>query len=201
MLEWLRNAGTFIVAIGLLVSFHEFGHFWMARRFGVRVLRFSVGFGKPLWLKRGRDGVEYAVGAIPLGGYVKLLDEREGPVPPALLAHTFNRQKLGARLAVYAAGPLFNFLLAVLLYWGMYLVGVPGLKPLLAQPPEGTPAAAAGVHAGDLGRIAHWLRRGRAGAPRRDPDHRRPRRRGAPDRAGHARRAGGSAVSVRRSRP
>jgi len=149
MLEWLRNAGTFIVAIGLLVSFHEFGHFWMARRFGVRVLRFSVGFGKPLWLKRGRDGVEYAVGAIPLGGYVKLLDEREGPVPPALLAHSFNRQKLGVRLAVYAAGPLFNFLLAVLLYWGMYLVGVPGLKPLLAQPPAGTPASAAGVHAGD----------------------------------------------------
>jgi regulator of sigma E protease len=149
MLEWLRNAATFVVAIGVLVSFHEFGHFWMARRFGVRVLRFSVGFGKPLWLKRARDGVEYAVGAIPLGGYVKLLDEREGPVPQALLAQTFNRQKLGVRLAVYAAGPLFNFLLAVLLYWGMYLVGVPGLKPLLAQPRAGTPAAAAGLHAGD----------------------------------------------------
>ncbi|MBL6749917.1 MAG: RIP metalloprotease RseP [Nevskia sp.] len=150
MLEILRNLFSYILAIGVLVSFHEFGHFWMARRFGVKVLRFSVGFGNPIWRRRGRDGVEYLLGSIPLGGYVKLLDEREGPVAPADLPRAFNRKPVAARIAVFAAGPAFNFLLAVVCYWAMYVIGIPGVKPLLAEPPGGSAAAVAGLHEGDL---------------------------------------------------
>jgi regulator of sigma E protease len=137
------------VAIGILVSFHELGHFWAARRLGVKVLRFSVGFGKPLWRRRGRDGVEYVLASIPLGGYVKLLDEREGPVPGAELARAFNRQPVASRIAIFAAGPVFNFVLAMALYWIMFMVGVPGMKPVLAEPAANTAAAAAGLHEGD----------------------------------------------------
>lgn len=149
MIEFLRSALSFIVAIGVLVSFHEFGHFWVARRFGVKVLRFSVGFGKPIWRRQARDGVEYMIGSVPLGGYVKLLDEREGPVAPAELPRAFNRQPVWARIAVFAAGPAFNFVLAVICYWAVYVVGVPGIKPVLADPPAGSAAAAAGLHQGD----------------------------------------------------
>ena len=145
MLEVLRSVLSFVVAIGVLVSFHEFGHFWVARRFGVKVLRYAVGFGKPIWRRQGRDGVEYIVGSLPLGGYVKLLDEREGPVAEAELPRAFNRQSVWVRMTVFAAGPAFNFLLAVVFYWITYMVGVPDLKPLLAAPPPATAAAAAGL--------------------------------------------------------
>ncbi len=158
MIEYLQsglhNALWFIVAIGIMVAFHEFGHFWVARRFGIKVLRFSVGFSfgafKPLWRRTGRDGVEYQIGSIPLGGYVKLLDEREGPVAPAELPRAFNRQPVGVRIAVFAAGPVFNFILAIVFFWLMLMVGVPGMKPFLAEPPAHSAAAAAGLHEGDL---------------------------------------------------
>ena len=158
MIEYLQsgvhNAVWFLIAIAIMVAFHEFGHFWVARRFGVKVLRFSVGFSfgvfKPLWRWRGRDGVEYQIGSIPLGGYVKLLDEREGPVAEADLPRAFNRQPVGVRIAVFAAGPVFNFILAIVFFWLMLMVGVPGLKPFLAEPAAGTVAAAAALHEGDL---------------------------------------------------
>jgi regulator of sigma E protease len=122
-----------IVSLGLLVTFHEFGHFWVARRFGVRVLRFSVGFGRPLWLRRGRDGTEYAVAAIPLGGYVKMLDEREGDVAPAEAAQAFNRQSVGRRIAIVAAGPFANLLLCVALLWAMFVIGRPDYAPVIGH--------------------------------------------------------------------
>ncbi len=149
----VHNLVWFAIAIGIMVGFHEFGHFWVARRFGVKVLRFSIGFSfgpfKPLARWRGRDGVEYQIGSIPLGGYVKLLDEREGPVAEAEQARAFNRQPVWVRIAVFAAGPVFNFILAVVFFWLMLMVGVPGFKPVLAEPPVGSAAAAAGLHEGD----------------------------------------------------
>lgn len=150
MFDGLWAIAAFVVAIGVLVAFHEFGHFWVARRVGVKVLRFSIGFGKPLWMRRGRDGVEYVVAAIPLGGYVKMLDEREGPVDPADLGRAFNRQTVGRRSLIVAAGPAFNFMLAIVAYWLVYMGGVSGIRPLVAEPATGTRAAVAGLHAGDL---------------------------------------------------
>ncbi|MEK6807252.1 MAG: RIP metalloprotease RseP [Pseudomonadota bacterium] len=150
MFDGLWAIAAFVVAIGVLVAFHEFGHFWVARRLGVKVLRFSIGFGKPLWMRRGRDGVEYVVAAVPLGGYVKMLDEREGPVDPADLGRAFNRQTVGRRSLIVAAGPAFNFMLAIVAYWLVYMGGVSGIRPLVAEPAPGTRAAVAGLHAGDL---------------------------------------------------
>jgi regulator of sigma E protease len=157
MIEFLRmfghNALWFVIAIGIMVGFHEFGHFWVARRFGVKVLRFSIGFSfgpfKPLLKWRGRDGVEYQIGSVPLGGYVKLLDEREGTVAEAELPRAFNRQPVWVRIAVFAAGPAFNFILAVLFFWLMFMVGKPDFKPVLAEPVAGSAAAAAQLHEGD----------------------------------------------------
>ena len=143
MSEFLRDGASFIVAISILVAFHEFGHFWVARRFGIKVLRYSVGFGRPLWRRVGRDGVDYRIGSIPLGGYVKLLDEREGDVAPADLPRAFNRQPVLVRIAVFFAGPAFNFVLAVVFFWLMYLVGVPSFKSFVGQPVAGSAAAAA----------------------------------------------------------
>src|SRR5512141_2101560 len=105
MTEFFGSVWWLLVTLGVLVTFHEFGHFWVARRFGVKVLRFSVGFGRPLWLRRGSDGTEFAIAAIPLGGYVKMLDEREGEVAPADLPQAFNRQSVGRRILIVAAGP------------------------------------------------------------------------------------------------
>lgn len=140
----------FLVAIALLVTVHEFGHFWVARRLGVKVLRFSVGFGKPLWLRRfGADGTELVVATIPLGGYVKMLDEREGEVPPEERSRAFNRQPLGTRMAVVVAGPLFNFLFAILVYWLMFATGVPGLRPVVGEVEPGSYAARAGFQEED----------------------------------------------------
>jgi regulator of sigma E protease len=149
MADFFHNALSFIVAIGVLVAFHEFGHFWVARRLGVKVLRYSIGFGPVLLSRRGADGCEYALSAVPLGGYVKMLDEREGEVPAAELPRAFNRQSPYKRFAIVAAGPLANFLLAIVLFWGMYVIGQPGLKTLVAAPKPGSVAAAAGVVEGE----------------------------------------------------
>jgi regulator of sigma E protease len=122
-----------IVSLGVLVTFHEFGHFWVARRFGVKVLRFSVGFGRPLWRRRGRDGTEYVIAAIPLGGYVKMLDEREGDVDAADVGQAFNRKSVGRRIAIVAAGPLANVLLCVALLWAMLVIGRPDYAPVVGH--------------------------------------------------------------------
>ncbi|HPA01604.1 MAG TPA: RIP metalloprotease RseP [Chiayiivirga sp.] len=122
-----------IVSLGILVTFHEFGHYWVARRCGVRVLRFSVGFGRPILRRVGRDGTEYVVGWIPLGGYVRMLDEREGEVPDALLPQAFNRKSVYQRIAVVAAGPLFNLFLCIALLWAMFVIGKDDFLPLVGQ--------------------------------------------------------------------
>ncbi len=141
---------AFIVAIGVLVAVHEFGHFWVARRLGVKVLRFSIGFGRPLWRHRfGEDDTEFVVAALPLGGYVKMLDEREGAVPEADKARAFNRQPLWIRTAVVSAGPAFNFLFAILAYWLMFVNGVPGLRPVVGEVEPASYAARAGFERGD----------------------------------------------------
>jgi regulator of sigma E protease len=145
----LTSALAFVVAIALLVAVHEFGHFWVARRLGIKVLRFSIGFGRPLWRRTGADGTEYWVSAIPLGGYVKMLDEREGGVAPEDLPRCFNRQPPSRRIAVLFAGPAFNFLFAVAAYWIMFVVGVPAMKPLIGTIAPDSPAAVAGLRAGD----------------------------------------------------
>ncbi len=141
----------FVVAVGLLVTVHEFGHFYVARRLGFRVLRFSVGFGKPLlqWTA-GHDATEYVIAAVPLGGYVKLLDEREGPVEPADLPRSFTRRPHWQRIVVLLAGPSSNILFAVLLLWGMFWInGVSEVRPVVGDVTTGSVAAAAGLKSGD----------------------------------------------------
>lgn len=146
----LVNLLAFIVAIGTLVTFHEFGHYWVARRLGVKVLRFSVGFGKPLWRRvAGKDRTEYVIAAVPLGGYVKMLDEREGSVAPHELSRTFNRQGVWTRIAIVAAGPLANFVFAILAYWLMFMIGMHGLKPVIGEVAPASMAAEAGLKPGD----------------------------------------------------
>ncbi len=150
MIGFLQSVLAFIVAIGLLVVVHEFGHFWVARLSGVKILRFSVGFGKPLWGRRlGRDETEFVVAAVPLGGSVKMLDEREGPVPLAEAHREFNRQPLAARAAIVLAGPMFNLLFAVLAYWAIFVIGVMGLRPLIGEVTADSIAARAGLKGGD----------------------------------------------------
>ena len=150
MLNVLWSVGAFLVAIGVLVSVHEYGHFWAARRAGVKVLRFSIGFGRPLWRRTDRHGTEFVVAVLPLGGYVKMLDEHEAPVPEAEREHAFNRKPVGARMGVVAAGPLANLLLAFVFYWAMFMVGTYGQRPLIGEVLPDTPAAAAGFRAGDV---------------------------------------------------
>ncbi len=146
----LHTLAAFVLALGVLVIVHEFGHYFVARLCGVKVLRFSVGFGMPLWKKRfGRDQTEWVVAAVPLGGYVKMLDEREGEVAPQELGRAFNRQSVWRRCAVVMAGPLANFLFAVLLYWLLFMHGVQEARPIVAAPPAHTPAASAGFEAGE----------------------------------------------------
>ncbi|HET6629118.1 MAG TPA: RIP metalloprotease RseP [Woeseiaceae bacterium] len=141
---------AFILAISLLVAIHEFGHFIVGRWCGMKVLRFSIGFGKPLMTRVfGRDRTEFCISAIPLGGYVKFLDEREGPVEPADRGRAFNHRPVPARIAVLLAGPLFNFLFAVLAYWALFVNGVPTAKPTVGQVEAGSFAAAAGLEHGD----------------------------------------------------
>ena len=145
---FLWNALFLVIAIGTLVTVHEFGHFWVARRCGVKVLRFSVGFGQPLLRWVGKDGTEYQIAAIPLGGYVKMLDEREGEVPPELAEFAFNRKSARARIAIVAAGPLFNFLFAILVYWVMFMAGITAMKPILGDIDPGSIAGRGGLKSG-----------------------------------------------------
>ena len=146
----LQTIVAFVVALGVLIVVHEYGHYLVARLCGVRVLRFSVGFGRALATWRlGADRTEWVLAAIPFGGYVKMLDEREGPVDPAEVERAFNRQSVWQRFAIVVAGPLFNFAFAVLVYAGLFMYGLPEARPVLASPAQGTLAAAAGVHAGD----------------------------------------------------
>ena len=150
-MDTLTKLLAFLVVLGILVVFHELGHYCVARWCKVKVLRFSVGFGRVVWARRfGPDRTEWAVSAIPLGGYVKMLDEREGAVAAAELPRAFNRQSVGKRIAIVAAGPIANLLLAVLLFAGTYVAGVPAQRALLASPPGDTPAAVAGIREGDL---------------------------------------------------
>ena len=134
-----------LVALGVLVTFHEFGHFWVARRCGVKVLRFSVGFGSPLFRWHDRQGTEFVIAAIPLGGYVKMLDEREGDVPPALLDSAFNRKSVRQRFAIVSAGPLANFLLALVFFWLLAMLGSEQIRPVIGAVEPGSLAAQAGL--------------------------------------------------------
>jgi regulator of sigma E protease len=155
--------GAFVLALGVLIVVHELGHYTAARLCNVKILRFSVGFGKPLWLRRfGRDQTEWSLAAFPLGGYVKMLDEHEGEVSERDLPRAFNRQSLAKRSFIVVAGPLANLLLAVLLYWFLFLSGVEEPRPIIGAPPAGTLAAEAKVGAGETARsvsgtpVATW---------------------------------------------
>ncbi|MGI2147726.1 sigma E protease regulator RseP [Shewanella baltica] len=141
MLDFLWNLGSFIVALGLLITAHEYGHFYVARRCGVKVERFSIGFGKAIWRRVGKDGTEYVLAMIPLGGYVKMLDERVEDVPEALKDQAFNRKTVWQRIAIVAAGPIANFIFAIVALYFMYLIGVPSLKPVITSTTPGTAAA------------------------------------------------------------
>ncbi|WP_409523487.1 RIP metalloprotease RseP [Nitrincola sp. MINF-07-Sa-05] len=137
-----------LVTLGLLVTIHEWGHYWTARRCGVKVLRFSVGFGKPLFTWKGRDGTEYVIAAIPLGGYVRMLDEREGSVPEDMRAQAFNNKPVMQRFAIVAAGPFVNLAFAVLAYWFLFVLGTSVVVPVIGDVRPGSPAAVAGVEMG-----------------------------------------------------
>jgi len=159
----LNTIVAFIVALGVLIVVHEYGHYLVARLCGVKVLRFSVGFGRALLVKRvGKDQTEWVIAAVPFGGYVKMLDEREGPVAPHEADRAFNRQSVWRRIAIVVAGPLFNFVFAILVYAGLFMYGLPEARPVLGAPPAGTIAASAGVGTGDTVRsvdgepVATW---------------------------------------------
>lgn len=137
-----------LIALGVLVTFHEFGHFWVARRCGVKVLRFSVGFGMPLLRWYDRQGTEFVIAAIPLGGYVKMLDEREGEVPVDQLDQSFNRKSVCQRIAIVAAGPVANFLLALVFFWGLAMLGTEQVRPVIGSVESGSIAAKAGLSPG-----------------------------------------------------
>ena len=150
MSNFFYYLAAFALVLGVLIVVHEFGHYIVARCVGVKVLRFSVGFGRALWSRRiGRDGTEWAIGAFPLGGYVKMLDEREGPVAPEELHRSFNRQSVWRRMAIVAAGPVANLILAVVLYWGLFWHGTEELKPVFGTPVAASPAASAGFENGE----------------------------------------------------
>ncbi len=149
-MNWLFYLFAFAVLLGIVVVIHEFGHYWVARRCGVKVLRFSVGFGKPIFSRRyGSDQTEWALGAFPLGGYVKMLDEREAPVAANEVHRAFNRQSVWKRIAIVVAGPLANLLLAIFLFWFLFIVGVPGSKPILGEIVKGSAAERAGFVSGE----------------------------------------------------
>lgn len=149
MIDFLHHLLAFIFALGLLITFHEYGHFWVARKCDVKILRFSVGFGKPLWTRRvGKDNFELVVAALPLGGYVKMLDEREGDVPATELDRAFNRKSLLQRFAIVVAGPAFNFIFAIVAFWFMFMVGLNGLKPIVGEVETDSLAYQAGLSDG-----------------------------------------------------
>ncbi len=136
MLSILWNLAAFIVALGVLITVHEFGHFWVARRCGVRVERFSIGFGKSLWKRTDKHGTEFVIALIPLGGYVKMLDERVEPVAPELRHSAFNNKTVGQRAAIIAAGPVANFIFAIFAYWLVFIIGVPAYARLWVKSPR-----------------------------------------------------------------
>nr|WP_283644848.1 sigma E protease regulator RseP [Alteromonas macleodii] len=149
MLAFLWSLGAFIVALGILVAVHEWGHFYVARKCGVQVERFSIGFGKPIWRKTSKSGTEYVIAMIPLGGYVRMLDGRIDDVPPELEDKAFNNKPVLQRMAVIAAGPGVNFIFAFFALWLMYLVGLETVKPVVKQVEPESIAAIAGVQPGD----------------------------------------------------
>ena len=148
MLSILWNLAAFIIALGVLITVHEFGHFWVARRCGVRVERFSIGFGKALWRRTDKSGTEYVIAMIPLGGYVKMLDERAEPVAPELRHYAFNNKTVGQRAAIIAAGPIANFLFAIFAYWLVFIIGVPGVRPVIGEITPNSIAAQAQIQPG-----------------------------------------------------
>ncbi|ROR05051.1 sigma E protease regulator RseP [Erwinia sp. JUb26] len=148
MLSVLWSLAAFIVALGILITVHEFGHFWVARRCGVKVERFSVGFGKALWRRRDKQGTEYVIALIPLGGYVKMLDERVESVPPELRHQSFNNKTVLQRAAIIGAGPLANFIFAIIAYWLVFIIGVPGVRPVIGEITTNSPAATAQITPG-----------------------------------------------------
>ncbi|QKJ85921.1 Zinc metalloprotease [Paramixta manurensis] len=148
MLNILWSLAAFIVALGVLITVHEFGHFWVARRCGVKVERFSIGFGKALWRRTDRQGTEYVIALIPLGGYVKMLDERVESVPPELRHQSFNNKTVLQRASIIAAGPVANFLFAVFAYWLVFIHGVPGVRPVIGEIVSGSVAAEAQITPG-----------------------------------------------------
>jgi len=145
--EFIGSVWWMIVSLGVLVTFHEFGHYWVARRCGVKVLRFSVGFGRPLWMRRNRAGTEFAIAAIPLGGYVKMLDEREVEVHPHERDQAFNHKSVWQRIAIVAAGPAANLLLCIALLWAMFVLGKQDYSPTIGR--TSGMAQAAGLQSGD----------------------------------------------------
>ncbi|EGU42892.1 putative M50 family membrane-associated zinc metalloprotease [Vibrio ichthyoenteri ATCC 700023] len=144
----LWNFASFIVALGILVAVHEFGHFWVARRCGVKVERFSIGFGKSIWNRIGKDGTEYSIAVIPLGGYVKMLDSRVDDISEEMYCHAFDKKSLWKRTAIVAAGPVFNFLFAIFAYWLVFLIGVPAVKPVVGEIAPYSIAAKGGLESG-----------------------------------------------------
>lgn len=147
-MDVLQHILSLLLTLAILVAVHEYGHFWVARRCGVKVLRFSIGFGKPLFTWQDRHGTEFAIAGIPLGGYVKMLDEREGPVAPEELSQAFTQKTPRQRIAIVAAGPLANFLFAILVYAALFVTGFNVLVPKVAEPPADTVAAEAGLYQG-----------------------------------------------------
>ncbi|KDM90163.1 sigma E protease regulator RseP [Photobacterium galatheae] len=148
MIGILWNLGAFLVALGILIAVHEYGHFWVARRCGVYVERFSIGFGKALWRRVDKQGTEFTLAMIPLGGYVKMLDERVEAVPEERRHQAFNNKALWQRSAIVAAGPLANFVFAIFAYWVVYLIGVPAVKPVIGEVAPQSIAAQAGITGG-----------------------------------------------------
>ena len=157
-MDMLYTIGITLATLAILVAVHEYGHFWVARRCGVKVLRFSIGFGPSLLRWRDQLDTEYCIAAIPLGGYVKMLDEREGEVPAAELEQAFNRKPVLQRIAVVSAGPLANFLLAIAVYWGLFMAGESGYAPLIGEVEAGLGGRCRGPggRAGDRG--GGWCR-------------------------------------------
>ncbi|QQN34839.1 sigma E protease regulator RseP [Rahnella aceris] len=148
MMNILWSLAAFIVALGVLITVHEFGHFWVARRCGVRVERFSVGFGRALWRRTDRQGTEYVLAIIPLGGYVKMLDERVEAVAPEFRRQSFNNKKIWQRAAIISAGPIANFIFAVFAYWLIFVIGVPSVRPVVANVTANSIAAQSNISPG-----------------------------------------------------